>query len=462
MKDLVKVKFIHGFWKNEDENRISLLEAAERYPNVDLIPAYIPDPFGTHHSKMLVLFHHDDTAQIIIHTANMISRDWGNMTQAVWQSPMLPLLPSTAETSPSNQVDLEAPAIGSGERFKVDFIRYLKAYGNRLKTLTSLLADYDFSTIRAAFLGSAPSRQKPAAAQPMKQTSFGWLGLQEILSTVPIKENSKAASPPHIVIQISSIATLGAAPTWLSCFQAALARSAIRPSTSKAQASSFFTKRKSPSPQPSKQSQKPTFNILFPTPEEIRTSLDGYGSGASIHIKLQSQQQQKQQEYLHPLFCHWKPPSTPPTSNTERRGEALRGPAAPHIKTYFRFGDTDHKTIDWAMVTSANLSKQAWGDVVSKKDEVWIQSWEAGVVVWPELLAGPGDSVMVPVFGRDMPGPEDLEGVTETEGSKTVVGFRMPYDLPLSPYKADDTPWCATMQYLEPDWKGMAWAGYGR
>ena len=85
-------------------------------------------------------------------------------------------------------------------------------------------------------------------------------------------------------------------------------------------------------------------------------------------------------------------------------------------------------------------------------------------MVWPELLAEPDtkDSVMVPVFGSDMPGPEDLEGVTEREGSKTVVGFRMPYDLPLSPYKADDTPWCATMQYLEPDWMGMAWAGYGR
>ena len=49
-------------------------EAIERYPNIELIPAYIPDPFGTHHSKMLVLFRHDDQAQVIIHTANMIPR----------------------------------------------------------------------------------------------------------------------------------------------------------------------------------------------------------------------------------------------------------------------------------------------------------------------------------------------------------------------------------------------------
>jgi len=65
VRDTVKVKFIHGFWKNEDANRIALLvstftterihctdvdyeqEQGERYPNISLISAYIPDPFGT-------------------------------------------------------------------------------------------------------------------------------------------------------------------------------------------------------------------------------------------------------------------------------------------------------------------------------------------------------------------------------------------------------------------------------
>jgi tyrosyl-DNA phosphodiesterase-1 len=110
------------------------------------------------------------------------------------------------------------------------------------------------------------------------------------------------------------------------------------------------------------------------------------------------------------------------------------------------------------MVTSANLSKQAWGDVINKKDEIWIQSYEAGVVVWPSLF-GDSDTVMVPVFGKDMPVPEDAIN-EHGEKSRTVVGFRMPYDLPLSPYKADDKPWCATMQYGELDWKGKAWGGY--
>ena len=119
------------------------------------------------------------------------------------------------------------------------------------------------------------------------------------------------------------------------------------------------------------------------------------------------------------------------------------------------------------MLTSANLSKQAWGDVENKSGEVWIQSWETGVVVWPELFAGDAgvgsgekgkdmEKVkMVPTFGTDMPGGDSV-------GAKAgkVVGFRMPYDLPLEAYGDDEVPWCATAKYSEPDWKGKTWGGY--
>jgi tyrosyl-DNA phosphodiesterase-1 len=393
---------------------------------------------------------------------------------------MLPLLPSSTT---ADMAETTAHPIGSGERFRVDLLRYFEAYGKRMDSLTKQLRNYDFSAVRAAFIGSAPSRQKPAAAKPLERTSFGWLGLQEILSSVPIVARSSKASPAHIVMQVSSIATLGAAPTWLRQFQSVLARSAVirakkTEPTAKSKEVNFFSKQESAMVKQEKP-LPPIFNIIFPTPDEIRTSLDGYASGASIHTKLQSVQQQKQLEYLHPIFCHWKATSTTPntSSNLQRQGQALRGPAAPHIKTYSRFSDEKHETIDWAMVTSANLSKQAWGDVVNKKDEIWIQSWEAGVVVWPELFEEQGgkETIMVPVFGRDMPDAEDVpvsrnvkeidedgdgEREANNEKNKTVVGFRMPYDLPLTPYTARDKPWCATMQYSEPDWTGGTWGGY--
>lgn len=468
VRDLVKTKIVHGFWRREDEQRIRMMETAERFPNLELISAYIPNPFGTHHSKMLILLRHDDTAQVIIHTANMITRDWQNMTQAVWRSPLLPLHSLTTNPfgSPlAGQTEPLKHPIGSGERFKVDLFHYLNAYEKKLRGLTEQLIAYDFSAIRAAFIGSAPSRQKPSEADSSTQTSFGWLGVREILSAIPISSSDDSSSPPNIVIQTSSIATLGPTPTWLTHLQSVLSCSSASSSIATAstatnsKSSEFFAKRKPTTPKPKK--TPPTLMIIFPTADEIRMSLDGYGSGFSIHTKLQSPAQQKQLEYLRPLLYHWR------TSNQDEkereanpRREAHRGLAAPHIKTYIRFSSAEQKTIDWAMMTSANLSKQAWGEAEYKKGEIWIQSWECGVVVWPDLFRTSADDsvTMVPVFGKDTPG---AESVKEDVGVKwKVIGFRMPYDLQPEPYGEKEVPWCATAAHEKLDWKGQAWSGY--
>lgn len=43
---------------------------------------------------------------------------------------------------------------------------------------------------------------------------------------------------------------------------------------------------------------------------------------------------------------------------------------------------------------------------------------------------------------------------------EVVVGFRMPYDLPLVPYSNEEKPWCATARYNEPDGRGATWGGF--
>ncbi|KAH7121230.1 tyrosyl-DNA phosphodiesterase I [Dendryphion nanum] len=482
-RDLVKIKIIHGFWQNGSDRRIALLEQVEKYANVEQITAFLPDMFGTHHSKMLVLVRHDDQAQVIIHTANMIARDWTNMTQAVWQSPLLPLVPAKDRRELSLSQNIESwkenlsndqyHPIGSGERFKTDMLRYLGAYGKRVRDLMRQLIDYDFSSIRAAFIASSPSRQKSGLLGPAVQTSWGWLGLREILSTIP---DSKAGdSPPTIVIQVSSIATLGQTPTWLSHFQSILSQTSPTATPNFTSSSSSVSSTIFPSKKRLKEGQganlpSPTFNMIFPTPQEIRTSLDGYQSGHSIHTKITAPAQQKQLTYLHPLLCHWKHLDAP-TENATSFRKAERGPAAPHIKTYIRFTDSTTRSIDWAMLTSANLSKQAWGDVVNAKGEIWIQSYEVGVVVWPGVFddgkeRGDGEEmVMVPVFARDGPVEGDVVnggGMQEGGKGRTIVGFRMPYDLPLEQYGKDEKPWCASSAYEEPDWMGRVWKGYGK
>ncbi|KAK8211542.1 hypothetical protein M8818_003197 [Zalaria obscura] len=488
----------------------------------------MPEPFGTHHSKMMILLRHDDSAQVVIHTANMIHQDWMNMTQAVWRSPLLPLL--VPESQSSKAAEAPSPPIGSGARFKIDLLRYLDAYEGRCRSLVAQLREYDFSGIRAALVASVPRRFNPSSVAKSKHTDWGWPGLKQVLRSIPIWAASQTEQP-HINVQVSSIATLTDA--WLDAFFHILGTTAPSTSTSTTTSSpslassqttttatasakrpySLFSRSQHTNPSPTsspQQKQNPKINLIFPTADEIRRSLDGYRSGDSIHMKLSSPAQQRQLRYLKPFLCHWAGdavsalsssnsdsnsrattttttttfPTTPPQARGSVR-QSHRRRAAPHIKTYIRFSSPSSSRdsrIDWAMVTSANLSKQAWGELGNKNGEVRVHSYEIGVVVWPGLFAGRGRGEgegnegrveMVPVFGRDGAGAgveggggeggEGVEGVEKEKEDKrggTVVGFRMPYDLPLVPYGEHDVPWCATADHLEPDWRGVVWQGY--
>lgn len=362
---------------------------------------------------MLIIFRHDNAAQVIIHTANMIPFDWGNMAQGLWRSPLLPLLPE-------NPVPEQPGPIGSGSRFKTDLLNYLKAYDTKrviCKPLIKQLSKHDFSEVRAALVASVPGKQEVDGQQ---ETSWGWLGLKNVLKSVPVQ-----GSGPEIVVQISSIATLGGTDKWLdkTLFKAL--------ETSKNVATS-----------------KPKFRIIFPTADEVRRSLNGYSSGSAIHTKIQSAAQVKQLQYLKPLLCHWAGDGAQHSSTSTSILDAGRKRAAPHIKTYVRFADKEQTSIDWSLVTSANLSKQAWGEATNAAGEVRICSYEIGVLVWPNLFGE--KATMVPTFKTDTL-PAGLKA------NELLVGARMPYDLPLVPYAKDDIPWCASSSYTEPDWMGETW-----
>jgi tyrosyl-DNA phosphodiesterase-1 len=249
----------------------------------------MPEMFGTHHSKMMVLLRHDDTAQIVIHTANMIVRDWTNMTQAVWLSPRLPLIKAAQQAV--NQAEART---GSGAKFKMDFLNYLRSYDTRKSTCKPIIEQllrYDFSEIRASLIASVPGRHKFSENSP---TRWGWAAMEEALKAVPV---SQAKS--EIAIQISSIATLGPTDSWLKdTFFRALSRG-----------------RRGTGPPPA----PPDFKVVFPTPDEIRKSLDGYASGGSIHTKIQSPQQVKQLQYLKPMLCHWANDSSHGAGSSSRR-----------------------------------------------------------------------------------------------------------------------------------------------
>lgn len=52
VRNLVKVNVVHGFWKQDDDQRSRLQEQALKFPNITLRTAYMTEMFGTHHSKV--------------------------------------------------------------------------------------------------------------------------------------------------------------------------------------------------------------------------------------------------------------------------------------------------------------------------------------------------------------------------------------------------------------------------
>ena len=134
--------------------------------------------------------------------------------------------------------------------------------------------------------------------------------------------------------------------------------------------------------------------------------------------------------------------------------EAGRERAAPHIKTYGRV--SADSTFDWFLLTSANLSKPAWGAHEGKPPNqgLRLRSYEAGVLFNPALW-GEG-TVLVPVYKSDFPSEEQIHWAKES-GYKTIVGIRMAWDLPLKKYGDKDVAWVRNRSYEEPDWLGTIW-----
>ncbi|KAI8635714.1 tyrosyl-DNA phosphodiesterase I [Parasitella parasitica] len=102
----------------------------------------------------------------------------------------------------------------------------------------------------------------------------------------------------------------------------------------------------------------------------------------------------------------------------------------PHIKTYTRtYQDKNGKThIAWHLLTSANLSRAAWGDYQKNKTQIYIKSFELGVFFCPSLWDDDGENVdLVPC--NDLASMQEAE---ESSGSEvTRIRVRLPYDLPL-------------------------------
>ncbi|KAI8349827.1 tyrosyl-DNA phosphodiesterase I [Mortierella sp. GBAus27b] len=384
----------HGLRLSLEQRQNMEMAVKTKYPNITLHHVPVPG-YGTHHTKAMILLYRDDTMQFVVHTANMIERDWSNKTQAVFSTGRLKKKSSTS--------------IHETCAFERELLDYLQHYKHHL-VITSRLSQYDFSGIKGVLIGSVPGKYTGT-----DKNKWGHMRLRSVLRQ-QVEISKECVQESKIICQISSVGSLGkGSEDWL--------RGEFETSLNAHRDANYMASRKA------------DLCVVFPTAENVRTSYDGWSMGGSLPFRSTSYI--KQAHYLNPLLHSWEAVK----SGRER--------AMPHIKTFTRAViKPEGDYLSWFLLTSANLSKPAWGE--TRKDGSFsIQSYELGVLLFPRLFEDEsGENSHVYMMNTTLmdPYPEPLSAVEEINAhvdedaddhlkhNVGVVRIRLPYDLPLKKY----------------------------
>lgn len=370
--------------------------------------------YGTHHSKAMLLVY-SRGVRVVVHTANLIYVDWNNKTQGLWM-----------QDFPVK----EKKDIGKTSPFEDDLVEYLEAlewsgcnvtlpqFGD-VKINAAYFRRFDYGSASVRLVASVPGYHKGT-----KLKKWGHMKLRTILQEQCF-ENEFQGSP--LVYQFSSLGSLD--EKWMTELASSMC--------------SGSTLDKKPLGSGSVQ-------IIWPTVEDVRCSIEGYAAGNAIP----SPQKNVEKEFLKKYWARWQ-------ANHTGRCRAM-----PHIKTYARYNG---QALAWFLLTSSNLSKAAWGALQKNGSQLMIRSYELGVIFLPSLVLKSGikfsctddyglqqenvrgnhRSQLVTICWQGEKGRES----TPTE----TVTLPVPYRLPPLPYTSEDVPWSWDRQYRKPDVYGEVW-----
>ncbi|PIC37453.1 hypothetical protein B9Z55_016079 [Caenorhabditis nigoni] len=346
-------------------DKAALSRECTAHKNVTVIGAPLPIPFGTHHTKMSIMESEDGRVHVIVSTANLVPDDWEFKTQQFYYACGLKR-DGEAQRSP----------------FQCDLLEYLSYYRNLLTPWRELIQSTDFSTITDRLIFSTPGYHTHAA-----RLNFGHPRLARILSEqFPFDPSYEHTERCTFISQCSSIGSIGKQP--IDWFRG-----------------QFLKSLEAANPAPKNKPAK--MYLIFPCVEDVRTSCQGYAGGGSVPYRNSVHVRQK---WLQGVMCKWR-------SNAKRRTSAV-----PHCKTYVKF---DKKVPQWQLVTSANLSKAAWGEASFSKakntDQLMVRSYEMGVLI--------------------------------TDPTR----FNIPFDYPCVPYSDTDNPFTVDTKHEIPDILGCVW-----
>lgn len=377
----------------------------------------LPISYGTHHSKAMLLVY-PQGVRIIVHTANLIYVDWNNKSQGLWMQDF-------------PWKDQNGSSKGCG--FETDLIDYLSAlkwpeFSVNLPDLgkfsinSSFFKKFDYSNATVRLIASVPGYH---SGPNLKK--WGHMKLRTVLQDCVFdKEFQK--SP--LVYQFSSLGSLD--EKWMAELASSM--------------SSGVSEDKKPLGL-----GEPL--IIWPTVEDVRCSLEGYGAGNAIP----SPQKNVEKEFLKKYWAKWK-------ANHTGRCRAM-----PHIKTFTRYNGQD---LAWFLLTSSNLSKAAWGALQKNNSQLMVRSYELGVLFLPSVIKQHGRSFSCTDNGNpyeDKCGSSESSEVKRTKlvtlasqenqnmDSCEVIRLPVPYELPPRRYSSEDIPWSWDRRYYKKDVHSQVW-----
>jgi tyrosyl-DNA phosphodiesterase-1 len=342
---------VGGILKEEEAAFAPAIQTRGIAKKVKIICCPLPLPYGTHHAKVCLLMN-SKGIRVIIGTANLIAADWERKNQGIFVQDF------PAIASVSSSLVMEA---SGGQQFRKELVRF---YANCGLDLREALGRYCFSRAAADIVASLPGYHHHHHIGVGAENSLGLHKLKQILRDVAARdtEDCGGGRPPafnRLTLQYSSQGVLN--DKFISDIMDSMA---LR--------------------------QRPT-ECLFvvPTEQEVRCSVEGWRSGFSIPIHLKSMH-----EYVNARLHAWSPRPKPTVAEKEEGQEkaasqetgrsSLRSRAMPHIKTYCQHNGVEAL---WLCLTSANLSRAAWGESQKSGEQLQIRSYEMGVVFSAASLA---------------------------------------------------------------------------
>ena len=393
----------------------------------------LPISYGTHHSKLFILCSYTHGLRIIIHTANLILQDILYKNQGVYTQDFPPLN-SSANDDRTN----------GNSHTRNDFADTLLAYFSSMRMnessrrhvdVVEMLQKFDLSGAAVKLIASTPGYHTNRQVH-----SWGHMALRRALSRESFKPTFKGA---QFTAQFSSIGSIY--PKWMNEFKNSVSMGKIQNTSPPEDLGSWLGP------------DKEGLFLIWPTVEQVRTSIEGYSGGNSVP----GFKKNVDRDFLKPLWSLWSSADACGETLSITNKNTFRGQAVPHIKTYCRH--TKDGTICWFLLTSANLSAAAWGSLQKNGQQLMIRSYELGVLFLPSMLSQFGGclkySIKRSAGNANRLSPKSAGDITSTSVSKeekalSLIDIKIPYVLPPRRYRAEDRPWMIDLSYTKPDVMG--------